>query len=228
MDKPTDPIEFPYDAGHNDYIYSVRHQEEPAAATTPDSNDYGKRAYLKDKKDFDDSDEKNSIPLVTTNKDGTRIVVLVDGKRYPKLDMEGNAVMIPGKTPEKLCGFNFVKELGDGSLLQARVLEEINVVQKGKQLISDFRVKYDTTGLEDIMTYNKIINFLQRDQVQEKGHIWEFQRIAGHQGPLTSRHLDYKGSGYSMLVEWENGETTHEPLWMMYKDDPVTLAQYAK
>ena len=31
-----------------------------------------------------------------------------------------------------------------------------------------------------------------------------------------------------MLVEWETGETTYEPLSAIAADDPVTCAEYAK
>jgi hypothetical protein len=31
-----------------------------------------------------------------------------------------------------------------------------------------------------------------------------------------------------VLVEWETGETTYEPLDLIASDDPVTFAEYAK
>ena len=49
-----------------------------------------------------------------------------------------------------------------------------------------------------------------------------------HQGPINSQHKDYKGSAYNVLVEWDDGTQTYEPLNMMIKDDPLTLATYAK
>jgi hypothetical protein len=39
--------------------------------------------------------------------------------------------------------------------------------------------------------------------------------------------LHIKGSRYNVLVEWETGETTYEPLDMIASDDPITCAQYA-
>jgi hypothetical protein len=38
---------------------------------------------------------------------------------------------------------------------------------------------------------------------------------------------EYKGSRYNVLIEWENGEITSEPLNIFGKDDPVTCAVYA-
>jgi hypothetical protein len=37
-----------------------------------------------------------------------------------------------------------------------------------------------------------------------------------------------KGSRYNVLVEWENGEITSEPLNIFGKDDPVTCTVYAR
>ena len=58
--------------------------------------------------------------------------------------------------------------------------------------------------------------------------VWKFQRIVSHQGPLLPNHPDYKGSTYNVMIEWENGEITSEPLQVIAKDDPVTCAIYAR
>jgi hypothetical protein len=51
--------------------------------------------------------------------------------------------------------------------------------------------------------------------------------IIGHEGPFRTSDPEYKGSRYNVLVEWENGEITSEPLNIFGKDDPVTCAVYA-
>ena len=58
--------------------------------------------------------------------------------------------------------------------------------------------------------------------------MYKFCRITAHQGPLHSSDKDYKGSAFNVLVEWESGETTYEPLDLIASDDPVTCAEYAK
>jgi hypothetical protein len=47
-------------------------------------------------------------------------------------------------------------------------------------------------------------------------------------GPLWTSDIDNKGSTYNVLVEWETGETTYEPLVLIAQDYPVTFADYAK
>ena len=63
---------------------------------------------------------------------------------------------------------------------------------------------------------------------KENEIVWKFQRIVSHQGPLVASHPDYNGSSFNVIIEWENGETTKEPLQAIAKDDPVTCAIYAK
>jgi len=58
--------------------------------------------------------------------------------------------------------------------------------------------------------------------------IWKFRRITAHEGPLKPTDPTYKGSKFNVMIEWENGEVTSEPLSISGADDPVTCAIYAK
>ena len=49
-----------------------------------------------------------------------------------------------------------------------------------------------------------------------------------HEGPLDHPSPSYKGSKYNVMIEWENGEITSEPLSMIAADDPITCAIYAR
>ena len=46
----------------------------------------------------------------------------------------------------------------------------------------------------------------------------KFRDITAHQGPLTSRDPNYKGSKFNVLIEWEDGDTTYEPLDVIAAD----------
>jgi hypothetical protein len=79
--------------------------------------------------------------------------------------------------------------------------------------------------------YNNIFDHIDKDKddIENKTEqLYKFRRITAHQGPLRSSDKGYKGSQYNVLVEWETGETTYEPLDSIASDDPVTCAQYAK
>ena len=47
-------------------------------------------------------------------------------------------------------------------------------------------------------------------------------------GPLKKDYPNYNCSVYNVMVEWETGEITEEPLSLIAKDYPVTCAAYAK
>ena len=84
---------------------------------------------------------------------------------------------------------------------------------------------------EEIVAYNDIIAHIEKDYDESSNgteRLYKFRDITAHQRPLISTDRSYKGSKYNILVEWETGETTYEPLDLIAKTDPVTCAIYAK
>ena len=76
------------------------------------------------------------------------------------------------------------------------------------------------------MSYVQILDHLDQQEQQEE--LYKFRAITGHQGPLSPQDENYKVSKYNVMVEWETGEITDEPLSLIAADDPVTCAEYAK
>jgi hypothetical protein len=58
--------------------------------------------------------------------------------------------------------------------------------------------------------------------------VWKFRRITAQKGTINQLHKNWKGSKFNVMVEWENGEITAEPLAMIADDNPVTCAIYAR
>jgi hypothetical protein len=54
---------------------------------------------------------------------------------------------------------------------------------------------------------------LEDEDVTSEQKVWTFTDVIGHQGPLRKSHKD--------------GSETYEPLDMIIKDYPITLASYA-
>ncbi len=79
---------------------------------------------------------------------------------------------------------------------------------------------------ESIM-YNELMDFIKRNEENED-IVWRFKWIVIHQGPFIHTDPNCKGSKYNVLMEWENGEITEEPLAIIEADNPVTCAIYAK
>ena len=63
---------------------------------------------------------------------------------------------------------------------------------------------------------------------QDDETVYKFRAITDHHGPLKRDDPNYNGSLYNVMVEWETGEITKEPLPIIAKDDPATCAAYAK
>ena len=93
-----------------------------------------------------------------------------------------------------------------------------------------FKLKINKDQAEEIMSYNQLMDYIQEgtDAEEDPDSLFKFKDIVAHQGPLESTDPNHKGSKYNVMVEWESGEVTYEPLTLISKDDPITCAVYAK
>ena len=85
--------------------------------------------------------------------------------------------------------------------------------------------------VEELISYNQLLEHSENAQDHDMGmdqELYRFIAIIGHQCPLLASDPDWKGSKYSVQVEWETGETTFEPFSIIAADDQVTCAAYAK
>ena len=172
--------------------------------------------------DDDNDDAEENSPLW---------VVLTDENRQPTNDKDGKPIKFKGLEPTELQGRTFLQPLEDGTIRRGRIVAQLQDHQDkfdNCDIMNRFRVAFGKDDVEDIIAYNDIMNYIQREHNEEDGTLWKFRRIVAHQGPLTHRHPDYKQCKYNVCIEWENGETTYEPLAKAIADDPITLALYAK
>ena len=136
--------------------------------------------------------------------------------------------------PKDLFGRTFLKDSEeDGQRFRARVVRAIvekeEDLKKGAEYMR-FICEVPNSTVDEIYTYNEILDHIEKDNKDiesDTEQLYKFRRIAAHQGPLRTTDKDYKGSTYNVLVEWESGESTYEPLDLIAGDDPVTCAVYA-
>jgi hypothetical protein len=178
---------------------------------------------------------KNHVIKSIAEKD-MDIISQVDGEsesKQPKTtgaDEKDHKHHMPVFVPADLVGRTFLMEpQEDGQRHRAQILEAIegfdDDLGRNPTRIK-FKVSINNEEFEDLIAYNEVVNHITNDDTSEV--IWKFKRITGHQGPLKSGHPDYHGLSYNVMIEWETGEITKEPLSMIAKDDPVTCAIYAK
>jgi hypothetical protein len=136
--------------------------------------------------------------------------------------------------PKDLIGRTFLKDTDkDGQRFRARVVrvlvEKEEDLKKGPEYMK-FICEVPNSNVDEILTYNEILDHIEKDNNEienDTEQLYKFRCITAHQGPLRSSDKDYKGSTYNVLVEWETGESTYEPLDLIGSDDPVTCAEYA-
>ena len=93
-----------------------------------------------------------------------------------------------------------------------------------------FKLKINKDQAEEIMSYNQLMDYIQKgiDAEEDPDPLLKFRDIVAHQGPLESTDPNQKGSNYNVMVEWEPGEVTYEPLTLISKEDSINCAVYAK
>jgi Reverse transcriptase (RNA-dependent DNA polymerase) len=137
---------------------------------------------------------------------------------------------LPKFSPEELIGRTFIRDMDDGQKYRARVVQKILDKDAENHQNIKFLLQIGEGKFDEIITYNELNDIVER-QIEEEmdpDKPWAFKTIKDHQGPLNSRHPDYKGSSYNVLIQWEDGSETFEPLDLIFKDDPVSLADYAE
>ena len=93
-----------------------------------------------------------------------------------------------------------------------------------------FKLKIVGDQLDDLISYNQLMGYLEdkTDTGPLEDGLYRFKCIKDHKGPYTSSDPEYNGSSYNLLIEWETGEQTWEPLSNIIASDPYTCAVYAK
>jgi len=129
-----------------------------------------------------------------------------------------------------LVGRTFLMdERPDGTKDRARIVELIKDHENAQDTDPNnvrFKISLNNDKDHDIITYGQVMDFINSDSEQEV--YWRFKSIVAHQGPLSSKDPEYNGSTYNILIEWENGEKSYEPLAVIGADQPAMCAEYAR
>jgi hypothetical protein len=151
---------------------------------------------------------------------------------------------LPQFTPEELLGISFLhKPEPDGETLRARVVRKIEERDaKAERSIVKFLITIGDNDYDEIIAYNDLCDIveaqIEREAILDQDlpagdqpmveNVFKFRAIIGHDGPLTPRSPKWNGSMWNLLVHWEDDTQTWEPLTLIAKDDPVSVANYGK
>ena len=143
---------------------------------------------------------------------------------------------LPEFNPDDLVGRTFLLPPGvNGERLRAKVtrkvVEDIEQADGERVRKLSFILGIGNGKLEEIISYNQLVDHLEaaaNEDNEISDDLYKFRALIGHQGPLKPTDPNWQGCKYNVLVEWETGEKTYEPLSVLTADDPVTCATYAK
>ena len=139
---------------------------------------------------------------------------------------------IPYFSPKQLLGRTVLLDEPDGTTVRAKIVEHIEKRDKENHQQVQFILSTDDGRVREIIEHNELSDLVERQvQFEEEGDpdaLYGYEKIVGHQGPLNTSHPNYMKSTYNVLLQWDTGEVTKVPLDSVFKDDPVTVADYAK
>ena len=81
------------------------------------------------------------------------------------------------------------------------------------------------THLDDIMSYNEFLDYVERENNNKDGDYWRFRKIISY-SLIPGKNKNNK-NGIEIQVVWETGATSTESFVALRKDIPVDLAIYA-
>ena len=147
------------------------------------------------------------------------------------VNIDPSELKLPYFTPDELLNRTFLHEV-DGQRMRARVVRKIMDNDAHNHQNIKFLLEIGAGEFDEIIAYNELSDLVEQQVNEERStddlSPWVYDDIIAHQGPLKPTDPFYKGSSYNVLVRWMNGEETYEPLYEMIKDDPISVAKYAK
>ena len=137
---------------------------------------------------------------------------------------------VPVFSPKELLGLSFLHDNEDGQTVRAKVVQQIMDQDATNHKDLKFLLSLGDGELEEIISYNELSDLVTEQCSQPldaDNDMFGFTGVLDHQGPLKSHNPQYKGSSWNALISWDDGTETWEPINMIGKSDPVSLACYA-
>ena len=151
-----------------------------------------------------------------------------------KSKTERKLPLIERKKIEKPKEDDSNENLSDGTIRplyvdpEELINKEVHLVGLPKGIVKErvdeeqYRVEYKN-GKNQLYTYQELIEILNKAD-EDGEERWTFDEVGGHR---YSKNKKRKGK-IDVLIRWDTGEESWEPMEWIKKDDPVTLAKYAR
>ena len=169
---------------------------------------------------------KNSLPLDPLDESTPIFEQFVKSQ---SCEDEDNPIPMANIDIPNLLGKSFLLPPQDNG--EHHMAKIIDIDDHGQPLEDiKFKLKINKDQAEETMSYNQLMDYIQKgtDAEEDPDSLFKFRVILAQQGPLESTDPNHKLSKYNVMVEWESGEVTYEPLTLISKDDLIPCAVYAK
>ena len=116
-----------------------------------------------------------------------------------------------------------------GDLIRAKVVRKIMDHDAENHNQIKFLLALGDGQLEELISYNELSDLVSESLAAKESGQQDFVSYSGildHQGHLKAHDPRYKGSSYNVLVNWDDGTQTWEPINLIGKQDPVTIVRY--
>jgi hypothetical protein len=140
------------------------------------------------------------------------------GPIYDVVDAGGvdpSEYKLPLFSPEELLGLTFLRDGDHGQKFRAKVVKQVMDREAENNERIKFLVSLGDGEYEEIMAYNELSDLIERQHTQEASgelEVFTFKGVTDHQGPLRKSDPRYKGSSYNVLMTWEDGSKSWEPV----------------
>ena len=117
-----------------------------------------------------------------------------------------------------------LKTRDDGQRFRAQIVGIIEDFERERDSNSDlvkFKCLVGDEKYEDIVSYNEMVELIE-EQVRNEDGTWRFRQIKGHTKPRR------RSDKPKILIEWESGEVTLEPVYNIAIKDRWIVAEYAR
>ena len=105
-------------------------------------------------------------------------------------------------------------------ILEAQVTGETTA--DGKDAILRFKCKHGNALFEEVVSYNKMLEWVERDK--DKDDMYKIEAIVSYRKAI----LPTSTGAWEVKLLWANGEVTWECASLIYQDDPLTLSLFAR
>ena len=136
---------------------------------------------------------------------------------------EDNPIHMANIDNPNLLGRSFLLPPEDNG--ERQMAKIIDIDDHGQPLEDiKFKLKINKDQAQEKMSYNKLMDYIQKgtDAEVDPDSLFKLETLLHTKAHLSQLTLTIKGSKYNVMVEWESGKVTYEPLTFISKDDPIT------